>query len=105
MACLEEGMTDEMIWALRTKHEKGYSVNDMSADYGIPRRVIAAVVGIGDRRDGEYWACDSLWEFREMLCGGYGMDEIAGRFGVTRKSLARVVDNNRDLFRAFDRRG
>ena len=38
-------MTDEMVWALRSKHAKGMAVPDMSRTYGITTRVIAAVVG------------------------------------------------------------
>jgi hypothetical protein len=97
-------MTDEMVWALREKHRKGAKVHHMAADYGIPRRVIAAVTG-GECGKHSYWPTADIWQVRELLCHGYGMDEIAAAFGVRRKTIANVVYKHGDLFRAIDRRG
>ena len=97
-------MTDEMVWALREKHRKGTKIRHMAVDYGIPRRVIAAVVGMS-YRDREYVPCADLWTIRELLRAGYDMDAIAALFGMTHKTLANVITKNGDLYKALDRRG
>lgn len=97
-------MTDQMVWALREKCRKGATVLDMAKTYGIPRRVIAAVVGMS-YRDHKYVPCADLWTIRELLRAGYDMDAIAAHFGMTHKTLANVIKKNGDLFRALDRRG
>ena len=97
-------MTDEMVWALREKCRKGATVLDMAKTYGIPRRVIAAVVGMS-YRDREYVPCADLWTIRELLCAEYDMDAIAALFGMTHKTLANIITKNGDLYKALDRRG
>ena len=92
-----------MVWALREKHRKGATVPEMSRTYGIPRRVIAAVVGMS-YRDREYVPCADLWTIRELLCAGYDMDAIAALFGMTHRTLANVITKNGDLYKALDRR-
>ena len=96
-------MTDEMVWAMREKCRKGATVLDMAKTYGIPRRVIAAVVGVS-YRDREYVPCADLWTIRELLCAGYDMDAIAALFGMTHKTLANVITKNGDLYKTLDRR-
>ena len=97
-------MTEGMVWALREKHSKGKSIYDMERTYGIPRRIIAAVVG-ESCRDKEYWPCSDLWQVHELLCHGYDMDDIAVAFGVSHKTLANVITKNGDLYKTLDRRG
>lgn len=94
-------MTEDMVWALREKHDKGSTIYEMERTYGIPRRVIAAAVG-ESCRDKEYWPCADLWKVREMLRDGFDTYEIADEFGVSHKTLANVITRNRDLFVALD---
>ena len=98
-------MTDEMVWALRKKLAKGVTVPEMSRDYGIPQRVIAAATGGKCYSYHRYWTPEDLWRVRELLREGYSTDEVAALFGASCITIANVICRNRDLFRALDRRG
>ena len=96
-------MTDEMVWALREKHRKGVTVQQMAETYGITTRVIAAVVGEEDDRDRyRRWKSADLWTIREMMREGCDMDNMIECFDADYKALGQVVLKNSDLFRPLD---
>lgn len=90
-------MTDELIWALREKHRKGATVDDMAADYGMSTCTIALIVG-DDWEYGARWDRETLAELMDMWERGVKIAAIASRFGVTPAAVKAVMYRNRELF-------
>lgn len=97
-------MTDEMVWALRRKHDGGMTVLDMAKAYGIPPRVIAAVTG-GECYKNPYWPPENLWRVRELLRECRDIDHVADAMETDRDALVQVILKNADLYMPLDRRG